>query len=233
MIVMAVTKLTERLRMIPGLVNVYLLDSPGGLTLIDTGFARDVPKIMDGIKAAGKRPEDLRHILLTHAHPDHIGGAAALKERTGAQVYAHGADAQIIETGGAFRPITAAPGFRNMIVAWVLGRLGGRVAPTHVDHLLEDGAAVPFDGDLVAIHIPGHCAGQIAFRWNEGGGVLFAADACINRKGMVLAAAQENVSEARRSLVKLAALEFEVACFGHGPPIMSGANRRFADRWLQ
>ena len=229
---MALTKLVHDLYIIPGLVNVYLLDAPAGLTLIDTGFSRDTPKILAGIGALGRRPEDLRHILLTHAHPDHIGGAAALRARTGAQVYAHGADAAIIQEGGPFRPIRPAPGLRNKLVVAMLGRLFKRVPPAPVDHLMTEGVPLPFADDLVPMHIPGHCAGQVAFHWRRGPGVMFVADACINRKGMVLAAAQEDVEEARRSLAKLAGSTFEVACFGHGPPIMSGADRRFRERWL-
>lgn len=226
------TELTEDLYIVPGLVNVYLLDLPGGLTLVDTGFPRDTSKILEGIGAIGKRPDDLRHILLTHAHPDHIGGAAALQRKTGAQVYAHRADAPIIEAGGPFRSIVPAPGWRNRIVVALLSRLFKRVAPASVDHLLDDGTALPFADDLVAVHIPGHCAGQVAFHWKKGPGVLFAADACINRKGMVLAAAQENVDEARRSLAKLSGLNFEIACFGHGPPLMTEADQAFRRRWL-
>ena len=85
---MVVTELIDGLYIIPGLVNVYLLNSPGGLTLIDAGFPRDTSKILKGITSIGRNPDDVRHILLTHAHPDHIGGAAALRKRTGAQVYA-------------------------------------------------------------------------------------------------------------------------------------------------
>ena len=114
----------------------------------------------------------------------------------------------------------------------LLSRFFKRVAPTSVDHLLDDGFALPFADDLVAVHIPGHCAGQVAFHWRKGAGVLFAADACINRKHMVLAAAQENVDEARRSLAKLAGLSFEIACFGHGPPLMTEADQAFRKRWL-
>ncbi|WP_158808198.1 MBL fold metallo-hydrolase [Beijerinckia sp. L45] len=229
---MAVAGLIAGLHIIPGLVNVYLLETADGLAVVDTGFARDTAKILDGIAAIGRAPEDVRHILLTHAHPDHIGGAAALRKRTGARVYAHGLDAPIIEAGGPARPIHAAPGLRNMIVAALLSRLPGKTAPTKVDGLLHDGVAVPFDDDILTIHIPGHCAGQVAFLWKRAGGILFAADACINRKGMVLAAAQEDVGEARSSLTRLAGYAFEVACFGHGPPIMAGADREFRKRWL-
>ena len=61
---------------------------------------------------------------------------------------------------------------------------------------------------------------------------MFVADACIIRKGMVLAAAQEEIDEARCSLTRLAGYTFEIACFGHGLPITSGADRRFRERWL-
>lgn len=229
---MAPRKLADDLYILPGLVNVYLLDAPGGLTLIDTGFPRDTPKILAGIEALGRRPEDLRHILLTHAHPDHVGGAAALRARTGARVYAHGADAAIIEDGGPFRPIRPAPGLRNKLVVAMLGRLFTHASPAPVDGLMTEGVPLPFADDLVPVHVPGHCAGQVALHWRRGAGVMFVADACINRKGMVLAAAQEDVGEARRSLGKLAGSKFEIACFGHGPPIMSGADRLFRERWL-
>ena len=229
---MTAVKLMDGLHMIPGLVNTYLLQTAGGLTLIDTGFPRDIAKIIRGIVASGHQPRDVHHILVTHAHPDHIGGAAALREATGARVYAYEIDAPIIETGGPFRPLTSAPGVRNRIVVSLLRHVLKRVAPCRVEHRLEDGVAVPFDSDLVPIHIPGHCAGQVAFHLRRDGGVLFVADACINRKNMVLAAAQEGVAEAERSLEKLARLSFAVACFGHGPPMMENADRRFRQRWL-
>ena len=228
---MTLTRLPDGLHIISGLVNVYLLDLPGGLSLVDTGFSRDTAKIVAGIAALGRRVEDLRHILLTHAHPDHIGGAAALQEKSGARVYAHRIDAPIIERGGPSRPLRSAPGLRNRIVVALLRRLNSRVRPVPVDHLLDDGSPLPFADDLVAVHVPGHCAGQVAFHW-RGPGVLFAADACINRKGMVLAGAQEDVAEARRSLAKLAGLRFETACFGHGPPILNEVDHRFRERWL-
>ena len=229
---MTVTKLMNGLYRVPGLVNTYLLETAGGLTLIDTGFPRDTAKIIRGIVSIGRQPHDVRHILLTHAHPDHIGGAAALREASGAQVHAHRIDAPIVETGGPFRPLTSAPGLRNRIVVSILRHVMKRVAPCRVDHHLEDGVLVPFDPDLVPIRIPGHCAGQVALHWHRDGGVLFVADACINRKSMVLAAAQEDVAEARRSLEKIARLSFASACFGHGPPILENADRQFKERWL-
>ena len=151
---MTVTKLMDGLHIIPGLVNTYLLETPGGLTLIDTGFPRDTAKIISGIASIGRRPRDVSHILLTHAHPDHIGGAAALREATGAQVHAHRIDAPVVETGGPFRPLTSAPGLRNRIVVSILRHVMKRVAPCRVDHHLKDGVALPFDPDLVPIHIP-------------------------------------------------------------------------------
>ena len=71
----------------------------------------------------------------------------------------------------------------------------------------------------------------MAFLWPEHGGVLIAADAAANVFGLGLSPVYEDLDEGRRSLGKLAGLDFEVACFGHGKPIPSGASRRFAQKW--
>ena len=115
-----------------------------------------------------------------------------------------------------------------------LGRFLIRVAPTAVEattveHEVGDGETLP-DG-LRAIHVPGHCAGQLAFLWPRHSGVLIAADAAANVFGLALSPMYEDVAEGRRSLAKLAALEFAVACFGHGRPIPSGASARFRQKW--
>ena len=220
------------LYMLPGMVNVYLIAEGDGYALIDTGFPKSAEKILKGIATVGISPNQIRHIVLTHAHPDHIGSAAALKKATGATVYAHAEDAPIIEGSSGFRKAVAAPGLRNRIMFRILSRLVPTVEPTAVDHLVADGDSFPFDRDLKAIHIPGHCAGQLALLWQRDGGVLFTADACINRGGMKLTAAIEDLEETRRSLAKLAGLTFKYACFGHGPPILVDADKAFRSAWL-
>jgi glyoxylase-like metal-dependent hydrolase (beta-lactamase superfamily II) len=229
---MKVKAILPGLYMLPGLVNVYLIEEPDGYVLIDTGFPKSADKILKGIETVGVAPNQIRHIILTHAHPDHIGSAAALKKATGAAVYAHAVDASIIEAGTGYRKATAAPGFRNGIMFRILSAGKKTFEATSVDHLIGDGESFPFDPNLRAIHIPGHSAGQIALLWNRDGGVLFTADACINRGGMRLTAAIEDLEETRRSLAKLAGLSFKYACFGHGPPILVDADKAFRTTWL-
>ena len=214
------------------------MDGPGGSVLIDTGFPSAARKILAGVRALGKRPEDIRHILLTHAHPDHIGGAAALKRATGAEACVHALDASIVETGGPLHPMGTAPGLRNLVFRTLVSGWVKRVEGTVVDHRLEDGQPVPFDDDLRAFHVPGHCAGQLAFLWRRAGGVLFAADACVNMRGMQIPAAVEDYAMAKRDVEMLVDLRFEVACFGHGPPIVGGADAVFRnggcqERWMR
>jgi glyoxylase-like metal-dependent hydrolase (beta-lactamase superfamily II) len=73
--------------------------------------------------------------------------------------------------------------------------------------------------------------GQLAFQVPRSGGVLIAADAAANMLRLDLVPGYENVEVGRRSLAKLAGFRFEVACFGHGAPIMHGADKRFMEKW--
>jgi glyoxylase-like metal-dependent hydrolase (beta-lactamase superfamily II) len=224
---MAIKQLVQGLYIIRGLVNVYILETDDGLAVLDTGFPGSAPKILDGIRALGHLPSDIHHIVLTHAHPDHIGSAAALKCETGATVWAHPVDAPIVESGAGFRHIEASPGLRNRILTKLLYRLVTGVEPTKVDRFIEDGDSLPFLSDLIAMHLPGHCAGQIAFLWRRHGGVLFTADTCVNRFGPKLPVAIEDLTLARKSLAKLSKFDFEKICFMHGQPILSGGDRIF------
>jgi glyoxylase-like metal-dependent hydrolase (beta-lactamase superfamily II) len=228
---MAAIQIVRGLYMLPlGPVNAYLLELANGCALIDTGLPGSAEKVIRGIKEAGKAPADIRHIILTHAHPDHIGGLAALKKATRAEAYMHPLDARITADGKGFRPMKAAPGF----VRGILFRLFVRLVPVEgaaIEHLVEDGQTLPMGGGLNAIHVPGHCAGQLVFLWPEHGGVLIAADACSNMMGLGWSLGYEDLEEGRRSLRKLSALDFQVACFGHGKPILKNASKRFREVW--
>ena len=224
---MAIQQLTQDLFVIRGLVNIYVLETANGLAVLDTGFPNSAPKILDGVRKLGRQPGDIRHILLSHAHPDHIGSAAALQRETGATVWAHPIDAPIIEAGKGFRPAVASPGLRSKIVTWLLLRYVTAVEPTRIDQFIEDGDSLPFLPDLVAMHSPGHCAGQVAFHWRRHGGVLFTADTCVNQSGLRLPVTVEDLALARKSLARLTPLDFEMICVMHGRPIPSGGDKIF------
>lgn len=104
------------------------------------------------------------------------------------------------------------------------------VEGARIEHHVEDGQDLPFARGLRAIHAPGHCAGQIALLWGQHGGVLFA-DTCSNMMGLGWSLGYEDFDQGKRSLRKLSALDFDVACFGHGKAILSNAARRFKEKW--
>lgn len=225
---MAVRQLTSDIYMIPGLVNVYMLLTDDGVVVLDTGFPGRAPKILKAVRSLGKSPSDVRHIVLTHCHPDHIGSAAALKRETGATVWAHPLDAPMIEAGTTMRqPMCPSPGLRNRILALLLAGRVAQVEPVKVDRFLEEGQSPAFAADMTAYHLPGHCQGQIALLWRRHGGVLFPADSCVNRHGLKLPVGTEDPRLALTSLTRLTKLDFDMVCVMHGKPVMSGGAAEF------
>lgn len=229
---MSAKLVADGLYVIPvGQVNTFLLDSPDGCTLIDTGYPGKADTVLQALRDLGKQPNDIRHIIVTHAHADHIGGLAAIKRATGADAYIHPLDASIASEGTGFRPLTPAPGLLNGIMFRIFARPVDTVEATSIEHRVEDGETLPMAGGLTAIHVPGHCAGQLAFLWPQHGGVLFAADSCAHSMGLGLSLGYEDLEEGKHSLSKLAQLDFNMACFGHGKAIMHDASAQFRKKW--
>jgi glyoxylase-like metal-dependent hydrolase (beta-lactamase superfamily II) len=153
--------------------NCHLLIEPGrrGVVLLDTGLVGEQWQIRRHLRLLGLGPRDVRAILLTHGHLDHVGNLAWAKAWTGAPIYAHPAEQAHID--GVF-PYTG-------ISRWC-GRLerAGRAllrvgAPAKIDVPLADGDELPFWGGLRVEHLPGHTLGHCGF-FSARRGVLFSGD---------------------------------------------------------
>ncbi|MCS6888757.1 MBL fold metallo-hydrolase [Chloroflexus sp.] len=212
-----------------GTVNVFFILTAGGVALIDTGYPDRGAGVLAGLSALGRRPEDVQHIIVTHHHIDHAGNIAALQARTGAKVWMHPLDAELVTQGKAIRPTAhSAPGWFNRL-AFGLGKwlMPATMAPARVDSLVADGAIIPVAGGLEVIHIPGHSAGQIGLRW-PAQQVLFAADAVMRRsKRLQSPIVLEDETAAANSLARLDRCQFTTICFGHGPTLSENAAAAF------
>lgn len=227
-------KIVNGLYAIPvGAVNVFLLEDPQGCVLIDTGFPGSADKILQAVQSLGKKNSDIRHILLTHAHPDHIGSLAALKQATDAQVYVHVLDHKIACEGKGFRHITPAPSLLHRILfrIFINPSKPPPIEPTTVEHQLRDGDILPIAGGLTVIHTSGHSDGHVAYLWPQQGGVLIAGDACQNTMGLSWSLGYEDFDAGQCSLRRLAQLDFAHACFGHGKAILNHASAQFKQKW--
>ena len=230
---MAATEIVPGLVQIPlAFVNAYALVDDGSVTLIDTGMPGRHERLLAALAQIGHGPEDVEAIVITHLHADHTGGLRALRERTGARVYAHPVDARAIRQGVSTRSIGPEGTWLGRVVGAV-----SRVAPVFtadaadVDVEVEDGATVDATVPLEVVHAPGHSAGQIALFWREHGGVLIAGDAATHRSKLGRPPFYENTEHGEATLRRLAAQAFEVAVFGHGDPIRAGAAQAFRERF--
>ncbi|MFC3744737.1 MBL fold metallo-hydrolase [Paractinoplanes deccanensis] len=202
-----------------GVVNVHVVVTDDGVVLVDTGLPRNVKRIDRALRGLRKSIGDVRAVLLTHHHFDHVGTVAEIRRRSGARVFAHAADAPVIT--GAIPRETPAKG-----MAKLAARLIGSPEPTKLDQLITGDETSPLPG-FTALHTPGHTRGHLSYLLDRDGGVLFAGDtASGTRDGKVtLGPTQASVDPAEqgRSLRKLAGYDFEHALFGHGPAVSGRA----------
>lgn len=128
----------------------YLITSDKGHVLINTGLAASGKMIMDHVRALGFDPADIKVLLTTQAHFDHMGATAELAEKTGAKVMLLEADAQVAADGGASD--------------YAFGGNGMMFRPVKADRLLHDGDTVRAGSTaLVVLHHPGHTKGSASY----------------------------------------------------------------------
>lgn len=218
-----------------GVVNAYLIEGHD-LTLVDTGSPGSGAEIMRAVQMLGRSPREIAHILVTHCHPDHSGGLAEIKRISGAAAYMHPLSAAVVRGEEPGRKLSPAPGFINRVLTGAFIRQPPWKIPwAHVEHEVLDSDELDCTGKhITAVHAPGHCCGQLAFLYHyrpANGALLFAADTASNMRKLGLSIAYEDLACGLRSLAKLSRLRFDVACFGHGDPLIGQASERFNEKW--
>ncbi|HYN95263.1 MAG TPA: MBL fold metallo-hydrolase [Pilimelia sp.] len=205
-----------------GYVHAHLIAVDGGLVMVDTGLPRKAGRLAAAVRRTGHDLSDVRAILLTHRHPDHMGSLAELSRRTGAEVVAHRADAPVI-SGARPQPL------HSLLMRLTAPLL--KAEPAAVHRALDGDGPTGIPG-IRAVHTPGHTPGHLSFLLERDGGVLFAGDAANVLFGRVRTpprAVTLDPALAAASIGRLAGLDFRVAVFGHGPALTGGAVSRFRD----
>lgn len=182
--------------------SAYLIagDEP---VLIDCGSVRGYQDVKQNLKKLGYEPKDIKRVIATHGHWDHVSGLAQLREESDAKFYIHAADREQVETGDY--ELTAAFLYKEAF------------PPVKMDGVIEDGDMLSLgDYQFQVLHTPGHSPGSICLYGNvEGMRLLIAGDTLW---GGFHPRVKSNLEDWEASLDKLLTLDFEVTTWGHGSP---------------
>lgn len=133
----------------------YLITTPEGHILINSSFEETVPLIRASVESLGFKMHDIKLLLASHAHSDHVAGHALAKELTGAKVYVMRGDDAVIASGGEGQYLYT----------------DSRWKPCPVDRVLKDGEEVKLgDVTLIARRTPGHTRGCTTWTWRVADG---------------------------------------------------------------
>lgn len=204
--------------------NIYVIEQDDELVVVDPGMPSDRRRLFRKIHGLGRSPKEVTAILLTHFHVDHAGCAAALKDISGATVYAHREDVPYLE-GSKSMPSVYRAGVQGRALMLLPGTVEkySRVPPVEVDVGFEHGDILQVLGGLEVIHAPGHTPGSSCFFWRDRG-VLFTGDAIQNLYFFLTLPEPgfcwdlEMAGRTAGSVVDaLEDEEISLACTGHGP----------------
>ncbi|GAA4263077.1 MBL fold metallo-hydrolase [Dactylosporangium darangshiense] len=206
--------------------QAYLWHGRDGLTLVDTGVPGSGEQIERVIGELGYRRADLRRVLLTHCHADHVGAAAEVAGWHDVEVVAHHLDAPVIR-GEAAVPPPVLSDWEQRLWDQVHSQMPAETpAPVGVDREVGDGDDIDLGGGVHAVCVaaPGHTPGSVAYYLPEPR-VLFTGDTIARGHDGTVMLGVFNVDpdRATASLRRQAELDTDIACFGHGQPVIGDA----------
>jgi glyoxylase-like metal-dependent hydrolase (beta-lactamase superfamily II) len=214
-------------RLTVGPFQAYLWRDADGITLIDSGAVGSGTEIASLLGELGIAAGDVDRLVLTHFHEDHAGAAAEVAAWGSVEVFAGAEDAPIIR--GEVEP--PAPNLRSDAERALAAKIGAdlpKAPPCRVDRELSDGVVLDVAGGAQVIAGPGHTEGSIGLFLTEPR-VLFTGDTIANFEGQVLLGPFNlDTDRAIESLRLLAGFDADVACFGHGDPLVGNAHDRLA-----
>jgi glyoxylase-like metal-dependent hydrolase (beta-lactamase superfamily II) len=203
--------------------RVYLIQDTDGLTLIDAAIPPSGGRILKAIQTLGHSISDLKRIIITHAHPDHVGGLPTLHQAAPqAQIICHPLEKPVIE--GQIE-IPRAPLESLSRLSRMMLPPPTRLPSVPVSRTVEEGEVLSeVLGGLHVLWTPGHAPGHISL-WQPDLGLLFCGDTMFHLIGITLPIRAFTVDMAQniRSIQRQAALRPRMICFGHGPAITHNA----------
>ncbi|MEV7092246.1 MBL fold metallo-hydrolase [Amycolatopsis sp. NPDC051045] len=227
---MELVEITPRLHLVRyAFGQAYLWQDDDGLTMVDAGIAGSAADTAAAIRAAGRAPEELCRVVLTHSHADHAGAAAELRAWGGVEVLAHRADAPVIRGDRpAAEPVLL--DWERPLFEQNSPQAGGLTGPPcAVDRELRDGEEIAFGGGARVLEVPGHTDGSIALHLPHHG-VLFTGDSIAQLDGKAVPGVFNTDREKLlESFGRLAALDVEIACFGHTDPFTRDAGKKLRE----
>jgi glyoxylase-like metal-dependent hydrolase (beta-lactamase superfamily II) len=217
-------------RLGPGLINSYLVETAGEVTIVDAGVPRywgDLPK---ELAAMGRSLDDVRAVVLTHGHSDHIGYAERIRRERATPILVHELDAalargEVPNPAKGLGPVRIAPLIRFLVFSATHGAL--RVPRIAEVSTFGDGATLEVPGSPRVILLPGHTPGSAALHFPTLD-ALFIGDAIATHSVTTgvdaprIAPFTADPVEALASLHRLDELEAAYVLPGHGQAWTSG-----------